>query len=150
MDITPTNTQALFNANRIPTNTFIHIKPREAWTALRCNNGRMLSGIVRDCRVYPDQIVVFVSDLYYAVPEQIDSPSPSAPKLKQLLNIIHNHEPGLVDEIYKGVDPTWYENQRPIEREHSFNWPNDRLILPAQDPRARRLMEAPVLVPANR
>lgn len=130
MEITPANTQALFNSGWVPDNTFIHIQPR--------NNGRMLSGIVRDCRIYPDEILVFVSDLHYAIPEQIDSPS--APKLKQLLNIIRNHEPGLLDEIHKGVD-------RPTETVQSFKWPNDSLILPAQDPRARRLMIAPILVP---
>ena len=152
MDITPYNTQTLFNSNYIPDNTFIHIKPR--------NNGRMLSGIVRDCRIYPHEILVLVSDLHYVTPEQIisptdfhvdadgnvgikntDSPPPSAPKLKQILKIIHNHEPDLVDEIRKGVD------HRPTEREQHFNWPKDRLILPLSDPRARRLMVAPVLVP---
>lgn len=132
MDITPDTIQALFNTNRIPSNTLIHIKPD--------NNGRMLSGIVVDCRTYPDQIVVMVSDLHYVIPEQLDSPSPSAPELKQLLKIIHNHEPGLVDEIHKGVD-------RPTETDQEFYWPKDKLILPLSDPRARRLMEADVLVP---
>lgn len=133
MDITPANTQALFNSDCIPDNTFIHIQPR--------NNGRMLSGIVRDCRVYPNQILVYVSDLNYVTPEPLDSPS--APKLKQLLKLMRNYEPDLVDEIRKGVD------HRPtdLQRAQGFDWPKDRLILPLSDPRARGLMEAPVLVP---